>query len=303
MDRISEFSDQLHQRLRSAIIPFIRIVVGLLWLENASWKVPTKFTGSFRRFTESAVDHEVFGPYAFFVKNVALKNFTAFGWLTLLTETLLGALLIFGICTRFASLLGVGASLAITMSILHVENEWPWSYYLMIVAHLALFALDAGRTGGIDAFLTDRSRSWERAATVIGAGSLVLGALSFWRAGSKPFGAKFGEYLLAKRPSPKGYEFALYVLNRRGALIFMVLGLVVLGAGIVGQRRLLFFASGGFAVLVLSLLVGFRRTTQGTVGGFTGGNGSTLSLFLGLTLATLLLAAGTRFGQLRRSAR
>ena len=30
------------------------------------------------------------------------------------------------------------------VSVLHVHNEWPWSYYLMIAAHLALFSLDAG---------------------------------------------------------------------------------------------------------------------------------------------------------------
>jgi thiosulfate dehydrogenase (quinone) large subunit len=290
MDKLSQLSDQLQARLRVMIVPFIRIVVGLLWLENAAWKVPNSFTGSFRKYTESAVDHEVFGPYAYFIKNIALKHFTAFGWLTMLTETLIGALLIFGIFTRFASLLGVMASLAITLSVLHYENEWPWSYYLMIAAHLALFALDAGRIGGIDAVLEGGRRSWKQAATLLGGLSVLLGALSFWRAGSKPFGARFGQYLLAKRAGTRSYEFALYVLNRRGALIFLLLGLVVLAAGAIGQQRVLLVASAGFALLTLSLYTGFRRTSTGTVGGFTGGNGSTLCLFLGFTLATFLLS-------------
>ena len=64
MEKLSNLSDQLQQRMRGVIVPFIRVVVGLLWLENASWKVPPNFTGSFRRYTESAVSHEVFGPYA-----------------------------------------------------------------------------------------------------------------------------------------------------------------------------------------------------------------------------------------------
>ncbi len=300
MERISQLSDRVQERSKKLIIPFVRIVVGLMWLENASWKVPPKFAGSFRRFTESAVDHEVFGPYAFFVKHVALKQFSAFGWVTLLTETLLGALLIFGLFTRFAALLGVVASLAIAMSILHVENEWPWAYYLMVAAHLALFALDAGRTAGIDAVLTNRTRPWARAAGFIGGLSVLLGALSFWRAGSKPFGAKFGEYLLAKRPSPKGYELALYVLNRRGALIFMVIGLVVLASSALHREQLLLVASALFGLLVVSLLIGFRRTADGTVGGFTGGNGSTLSLFMGLTLSTLALGSGSLRSRSRR---
>ena len=100
MDRLSQLSDQLQTRLRSLIVPLIRVVVGLLWLENASWKVPNSFTGSFRKYTQSAVDHEVFGPYAYFVKHVVLQHFTLFGWITVLTETLIGALLIFGIFTR-----------------------------------------------------------------------------------------------------------------------------------------------------------------------------------------------------------
>ena len=300
---MSELIDQLQVRLKNVIVPLIRVVVGLLWLENAGWKVPTTFAGSFRRFTESAVSHEVFAPYAFFVKNVALKNFSAFGWMTLLTETMIGALLIFGIFTRFASLLGVGASTAIALSVLHVEHEWPWSYYLMVVAHLALFALDAGRTGGIDAVLRGGERAWKRAAMVIGAGSSLLAAASFLRAGSKPFGAAFGQYLLPKRPSPSGYEFALYVLNRRGALVFFLLGLLIIAASVTGQRRLLLIGSGGFALLWLTLIIGFRRTSAGTVGGFTGGNGSTISLFLGLTVATLVLGGADklRLGQNTRA--
>jgi thiosulfate dehydrogenase (quinone) large subunit len=304
MDRLQQLSNEIQARLRTIIVPFIRVVVGLLWLENASWKVPTSFSGSFRRYTESAVSHEVFGPYAFFAKNIALKNFTAFGWMTLLSESLIGALLIFGIFTRGAALMGAVASLFIAFSVLHVANEWPWSYYLMIVAHLALFALDAGRIGGIDAVLARRGNAdgfWKRPALTVGVSASILGALSFWRAGSLPFGAKFGQYLLAKRSSPAGYELALHVLNRRGALILLLLGLVIIAASLTGQRKLLLVATAGFGILYLTLIVGFRRTAAGTVGGFVGGNGSTMSLFIGFTLATFLLAGGTNM--LRRRSR
>jgi thiosulfate dehydrogenase (quinone) large subunit len=297
MDRIQNLIDTLQQRLRGLIVPFVRVAVGLMWLENASWKVPTQFTGSFRRYTESAVNHEVFGPYAFFVKNIALKNFSAFGWLTLLTESLIGALLIFGIFTRFASLLGAVSSLAIAFSILHVEHEWPWSYYLMIVVHLALFALDAGRVGGIDSVMKRASRAsnyWKRPTIVLGSIAAALGAVGFFRARSKSFGANFGEYLLPKRRSPGGYELSLQVLNQRGAIILCLLGLVLIGAAASNQRALIFASTAGFALIVVSLLVGFRRDAQGqTVGGFVGGNGSTLSLFLGLTIGSLLLAGVT----------
>ena len=69
---------------------------------------------------------------------------------------------------------------------------------------------------------------------------------------------------------------------------------------VIQQEKLLLVASALSALIVLSLVIGFRRTSQGTVGGFVGGNGSTLSLFMGLTLATAVLGAGTLLPSLRK---
>jgi thiosulfate dehydrogenase [quinone] large subunit len=76
-----------------------------------------------------------------------------FGWVTLLTESALGAFLLVGLLTRFWAVVGVAQCLAIMFSVLNAPHEWHWSYYLMILAHLAIFATAAGRTFGVDGVL------------------------------------------------------------------------------------------------------------------------------------------------------
>jgi thiosulfate dehydrogenase (quinone) large subunit len=61
----------------------VRIVIGVLWLTNAGWKTPPDFGRSggrgLYRFTSFAIEHEVFAPFAFVVREVVLPNFTLFG--------------------------------------------------------------------------------------------------------------------------------------------------------------------------------------------------------------------------------
>jgi thiosulfate dehydrogenase [quinone] large subunit len=128
--------------------------VAFLWIQNVGWKQPPDFgkasNGGLYRFTLFAVDNPVLAPYAWFVENLVLPNFTFFGWLTLLTEGALGAFLLIGLATRFWAVVGVAQSLAITLAVLNAPNEWHWSFFLMILAHVALFATAAGRNFGVD---------------------------------------------------------------------------------------------------------------------------------------------------------
>ena len=297
MDRARTLSDAAQARASRIVIPIIRIIVGLLWLQNAGWKTPPDFGKRNGRglfgYAQSAVTHEVFAPYAFFVKHVVLKNFTFFGWVTLFVEASLGAFLILGLHTRIWSLIGLGQSLAITFSVLHVQNEWPWSYYLMIAAHLSLFALDAGNHWGLDEVrgrLRSQATAWQRPAVVVGAITTLVGALSFVKAGGHAFGASFGSYLGPAAASPKGYELSLITLNRRGALIVVLLGIVMLAAGLTKVRLALLGVTAVAGALAVLLLFQFERNPKGVlVGGFTGGNGSTFSFLLGLALTGAVL--------------
>ncbi len=132
----------------------IRIAVGMLWITNVAWKVPTDF-GKARMnglygYTMDAVTHPVFAPYTWVVKHVVLPNFTAFGWFVLVLEACIGAFLLVGLATRFWAVVGALQTVAIMLSVLNAPGEWEWSYYLMILAHVAIFATAAGRVGGLD---------------------------------------------------------------------------------------------------------------------------------------------------------
>jgi thiosulfate dehydrogenase (quinone) large subunit len=154
----------LPSRLNRAVIAIVRVGVGLLWLQNAGWKTPPDFgrgdpPDGLYLSTSYAVSHQVFGPYAWLVDRLVLPNFTFFGWMVLLVEASLGAFLLIGLATRFWAVVGMAQTVVIMLSILNAPHEWYWSYLLMLLAHMALFATAAGRYGGLDGLLRP---SWHR---------------------------------------------------------------------------------------------------------------------------------------------
>jgi thiosulfate dehydrogenase (quinone) large subunit len=144
----------------------LRVTLGVLWLVNSGWKRPPDFGENQGRglyaFTRDAVEHEVFAPFALVVREVVLPNFRFFGWAVLLTEAALGAFLLLGLATRFWAVVGLVQSAFITLSVLNTPGEWEWSYYLMIASHLGVFALAAGRTGGLDGLMRP---AWEQSGS------------------------------------------------------------------------------------------------------------------------------------------
>lgn len=134
-----------------------------MWIQNVAWKIPPGFgraTDSGLYFWASqAVRYPVFPPYSAFVKGVVLPNIEVFGWFTLLVEAGLGAFLLVGLATRLWAVIGFAQTVAITLSVLFAPHEWQWSYYLMMLAHIAIFATAAGRSYGVDGTLR---QSWMR---------------------------------------------------------------------------------------------------------------------------------------------
>lgn len=152
-------------KLTGRVAAIVRIAIGCLWLANTEWKIPTSFNG-LKGFTTNGTASAVsaFGPYTYIVKKLVLPNFGLFGWLVLLLEVSLGAFLILGLGTRLWALIGLGQATAIGLSVMFLPGEWPWAYVMMALCHLAIFALAAGRTGGLDAVLRPL---WNRRSTKI----------------------------------------------------------------------------------------------------------------------------------------
>lgn len=158
----------LEARLAGWGLGVLRIGVALMWIQNAAWKRPPDFE-ALRHFTGLALSRPVFPPWSWLVEQLILPNLGFFGWVTLLVEAGLGAFLLVGLATRLWALVGVGQSLVIALSVLDAPHEWHWSYYLMILAHVALFAGAAGRGLGVDGVLRERwLASSHRSARVLG---------------------------------------------------------------------------------------------------------------------------------------
>jgi thiosulfate dehydrogenase [quinone] large subunit len=133
-------------------IGIVRIVFGMLWLTNVSWKFPPDFR-LLRTFTGYAVEYPVLGVYSAVIEHVVLPHFTPFGYAVLVTEASVGAFLLIGLATRLWAVVGMVMTISIALSVLNAPHEWSWTYYMMLSGHALLWATAAGRTLGLDGIL------------------------------------------------------------------------------------------------------------------------------------------------------
>jgi uncharacterized membrane protein YphA (DoxX/SURF4 family) len=291
-----------NDRINGWIIGAMRIVLGVLWLANLEWKRPGDFgqnnKNGLYKYVASAIDHPVFGPYSWFVKNVVLKQYVAFGWMTLLLETTLAVLLILGLWVRPAALLGVGLSVSILLSVLYFENsagqriEWPWSYFLMVAAHLLVFACDAGKHLGLDGAI--RNNNFTSVRRTISVSAIVLGIAGFVVARNISFtadrGAMFGW---------ANWELKLIWFNRLSALLTIGLGILALVGTLKKLKIATLIASAGFAIMALQVIVQWRYNDgSNQTGGILGGTGGSMAIW---ALLAVGLFTGSRTAPSERS--
>ena len=229
----------------------LRVLLGLLWLYNVSWKRPPDFGqdagNGLYKFTSYAVTHPVFPPYSWLVDHVVLKAFTPFGWLVLIAETTLAVLLLTGTWVRLAAAIGVAQSVAIALSVAFAPNEWPWSYWLMIGAHAVILFSSAGR--------------------VLAGAYSVLGSL--------------GDPLAPRGPTleSSNLSISLGAYNLLGGLVLVVAGTLLLLASRGGARK------GTQAADVLSAVAGLSLHAQlGFTDPLLGGTATSAAFFLSVAV-------------------
>ena len=273
-----------HARATAAL----RVLLGLMWLYNVSWKRAPDFgqdagNGLFK-FTSYAVSHPVLPPYSWIVEHLVLPHFQIFGWVVLAAETALAVLLLTGTWVRAAATLGIAQSVAIALSVAYAPAEWPWSYWLMIGAHVVILFSSAGRVLSVEAVLAGLSRStslvrvWGGLAVGVGAVT-VLGSLH------DP---------LAERGYAVGssdLSVSLRSYNVVGGLVLLLTGSLLLAGQRIdsgaGRRRVTLIAAGLALVAAATLYVqlGFSDPVLG---------GSATSAAYLLCLAAVALAAAAR---------
>lgn len=261
----------------------LRVLLGLLWLYNLFWKVPPDFGEEAERglykFTAFAVEHPVLPPYSWLVENAILPNISAFGWLVLASETALTVMLLSGSYIRVAALLGIAQSGAIALSVAYAPEEWPWAYWLMMGAHLALLVATSGRVLSVDAVRAGVTRG-TRLLQVWGAVAVVAGIISVLRSVGDPLAAR-GPSLGSSDPS-----ISLGSYNLLGGLVLAVVGASLLAA------------SAGFAVVgragaALAVAAAVLQTVQrGFYDPLLGGTATSTAVYLILAVVALGVTAG-----------
>jgi uncharacterized membrane protein YphA (DoxX/SURF4 family) len=295
MNKLVDRVSSLDHKLQSWAIGIGRIIVGLLWLANIEWKRPTDFgldkkNGLFK-YVNSAVENPVFPPYSWFVENIVMKNYRVFGWITLITEMLLAALLIIGFKTRWIALVGVGLSISIALSVLGYPNEWPWAYYLMIAVHLLLWAVAAGTHLGVDGARAHGNSGASRTWLTLGILAVVVGAAGEYVARGSDFFAKQGNLIGWK------YETKILWFNQFSALLTLALGAILIAGALTKIKALVLLPGVVFAALVVQVLVQWRYNGGAWTGGITGATGATGALWLALAIgifATLRSASSPK---------
>lgn len=253
---------ELTEKARTNTIGAVRILAGLMWLANLHWKVPTDFGENSGRglykYVVAGADNAPFAPFRWGLREVVLPNFQAFGWFTLISETVVAALLIIGYRSRLIALVGAVLAAPIGLSVLYYPNadEWAWAYLLMIGVHLLLWAVPCGDSIGVDGVLADSPARARIAVKRIGYVAVALGVAGLFVARSIDFagdsaallgsdaGFRTSDGALVRR-----WELKFLWFNPLWALLTIAFGvLVVLGAK---RAALAYVAAGGFAALAL----------------------------------------------------
>jgi uncharacterized membrane protein YphA (DoxX/SURF4 family) len=136
----------------------VRFVVGLYWLYFASQK--WQGVGWMKPLIESSAhDNPIPGLHEFLVSVVA-PNWFVFALAQSVAETVVAVLLILGLGTRWAAVLGLllAANLALTVAFDVRDDGFRWLYYLAVILNAQVIfsgagSIALGRFGWVPAWL------------------------------------------------------------------------------------------------------------------------------------------------------
>ncbi len=266
-----------------------RIIAGMLWLSNIDWKRPPDFGRPNRGlwvFTNHGIENAVFGPFKWFLEEIVVPNFKVFGWITLAAEVALAALLLAGLWTRFAGLLGVGMSISITLSVLNTPGEYNWAYYLMIATHLAIIGLGAGPWSVDSLILKIRGGDRDQVRRSVNAGRIGLGVLLGFVGGYIAYKTRDRSFSL----SVSGTKYFASISTGNQALrgtVLLGLTLVAVGIAVAALAGTRAAKPLGIALVVAAVLC---TASYGTKLNVFGGGGSTSAIML-VPAAFLIVSA------------
>jgi hypothetical protein len=132
----------------------VRIFMGVFWLVNLLWKLPTDFgKGDYwglPRTFELARTHAFSPPLRRLADDVLIPHMTVFGWVIFLMGLFTGLSLVLGLLTRVGAALGLLQAIAITLLVANAPGEWLYGYLMLILLSALMLLLPVSRRLSID---------------------------------------------------------------------------------------------------------------------------------------------------------
>jgi uncharacterized membrane protein YphA (DoxX/SURF4 family) len=139
--------------LPTIVLTAIRVIVGVFWLMQLTWKPPPTFgcpNGGFCLWLDREIQYPVVPLYAEFVRVIVRPNAIAFGWLTTVVEAAIGLSLLLGLFTRLGALIGTLWSLNLLIGLGAQPDEQPWYYISIVLFDCLYFAIGSSRQLSVD---------------------------------------------------------------------------------------------------------------------------------------------------------
>lgn len=133
----------------------LRLVIGAMWWQQSLWKIPPNYDG-LSYWMQQMVDHSSIRLQAALVALVVLPHIALFGPVVYLIEVSIGLSLMLGLFSRAGALLGALMAINLWLGLYSAPNEWPWTYFFLVVIQI-LFVIDPpGRRLGADVLAARR---------------------------------------------------------------------------------------------------------------------------------------------------
>ena len=143
----------------------IRLLIGCMWWQQTLWKLPPYYTDHPEEpfgATGLAYWMGVMGKHAAiplqadFVNNIVLPNFYLFAPIVYAAELLVALSLILGLLVRLGGIIGALQILNLWLGLYSAPNEWPWTYFFLLMLMLVFALHRYGRSLGLDAIIVSR---------------------------------------------------------------------------------------------------------------------------------------------------
>jgi uncharacterized membrane protein YphA (DoxX/SURF4 family) len=145
--------DPDQRRLESLAIWGFRLLIGAMWYQGTTWKLPLPVSDAFAFWLGETGKYAAFPFIRFLVNNVFEPLLPVVGTLIYFAELFFAVTITLGVLTRFAALLALGQGAFLWIGLYQAPHEWPWNYVFLIIVHGFFIVTAAGRHLGVDAML------------------------------------------------------------------------------------------------------------------------------------------------------